>query len=459
MSKTFNNIRLVGTGSIEDTTASLSSNTGALTVIGGIGAAGDSYFGGTFNVETGSVSTFSDITPATNSTNGAVVISGGIGTAGDSYFGGAFNVEAGSTSTFSDITPATSSTNGAVVVSGGVGVAGDSYFGGALNVEEGGISSFSDTTAATSSTNGAVVVSGGVGVAGDSYFGGALNVENITPSTSSTTGSVVVAGGVGIGGDLHVGGDIKTNGSLITADSQQINLGDRYLFMNASNVNSSEEAGIIMNHSSTVSSANGNEVGAIINTITTGTPLLGLASGDLVQVHGTIDPKNSGIYEVDVVTTDQNFTVKSGGEAAFCISGSTFGTDNDTGAVVSKISVGIVKFEGNGDLAYASSGSSTFTWKYPVTSHAAAYEAVETSPNHAITASTTAYISGIDNDVKLPDNTGSAYNGNSFTVINVSGSVVTVKTLGGNIDDTISLELNDGDRAEFRGGNDQWYSF
>ena len=84
-----------------------------------------------------------------------------------------------------------STTSGALVVSGGVGI------GGSLYVGSGNVS--------TGFSTGDLVVFGGVGVSG------ALRIGDTTTSGSTITGALTVRGGVGVGNNLYVGGLLQVS--------------------------------------------------------------------------------------------------------------------------------------------------------------------------------------------------------------------------------------------------------
>ena len=243
---------------------STSANTGALTVVGGVGISGNIFVGG--NILTGSA-TFTGSTPSTNESTGAIVIPtpGGIGVGG--------NIWAGGTIVANSRIPSTSISTGAIVVpgTGGVGIGGNLNVGGTITgggvrqtissgapadpvvgdqwyqlgtdilyqyVNDGTGSYWVDVagatvananpqpqqsltdinlvsgTPSTSATTGALVVSGGVGITGNLNLAGNLSIssgnivanQNVT-STSATTGSMVVTGqgGIGVGGNINIG--------------------------------------------------------------------------------------------------------------------------------------------------------------------------------------------------------------------------------------------------------------
>jgi hypothetical protein len=200
----------------------LSTNTGDLQVLGGIGVTGGSYFGGTLTLGSALANTTQTINHA------LVVSSGGIGVAGASFFAGQVK--------FSNAQASTDPSSGAVVLSGGLGVGGSIFTAGPMRIR--------NSTASVSTGTGALVVSGGAGFDGDIYahniytdagltqlanFNGGrisdpLFIDNTTTAISTTTGALRVGGGVGIGGALWVAGtanvsNLFVNGAAVLTTS------------------------------------------------------------------------------------------------------------------------------------------------------------------------------------------------------------------------------------------------
>jgi len=256
---------------------SVSTNTGAIVAVGGVGIAQDLWVGGTiYGTLSGSVTTATNIrggTPgqipyqtATGITSffgpgatGTVLVS--YGTTGTPTFQ--------NTLTLAGTSASTSTTTGALQVAGGVGIGGDTYIGGLVDV--GTTVKVHSTASAISTNSGALQVAGGAGFGGDIYAnnlyatGGKVTFQNTvtisssgltgnifttyatainlglaatqiivganngisavvvnptTQSISSGTGALIVNGGAGISGNLYVGGVVVANtftGSITTA--------------------------------------------------------------------------------------------------------------------------------------------------------------------------------------------------------------------------------------------------
>jgi hypothetical protein len=190
------NANIGGSVVLSSSTTSISTTTGALIVSNGVGIGGSLYVG--------SASRFTSSTASLNTSSGSVVVSGGVG------IGGSINV--GGASRFSDTTNSTSISTGALVVNGGLGITGNANIGGTVRI--------TNTTNSSSTTSGALNVNGGLGVTGNAFIGGTTTVTNTTNSTSTTTGALVVNGGLGITGNAFIGGTVNvTNTTSATSVS------------------------------------------------------------------------------------------------------------------------------------------------------------------------------------------------------------------------------------------------
>ncbi len=266
--------------------SSISTNTGDLQVLGGIGVTRNSFFAGELRL----ASTAANSTQTAN--HALVVPTGGIGVTGDSYFGGIVR--------FGNATASTSPTTGAVLFNGGVGISGGAQIAGPVRITNG--------TAAVSTTTGALQIVGGVGIQGDLYVrniytqngqqilfdGGTITqpllATNTTSAFSTTTGALVVAGGTGIGQDLYVGGtgfmnNLFVNGAqvLTTATPSGFN-GGTIIFP------------LVIGYSTSTLNTTGLTVNSEINAVSTDTGAIvtigGVGIGDDLWVGGTIYRNN-----------------------------------------------------------------------------------------------------------------------------------------------------------------------
>jgi hypothetical protein len=264
-------------------TASTSTNTGALVVVGGAGVEGNLYITNTgdvsanigrlhnaniaINANLGAFQTFviGNLTIRDNniidlSANLGTIYLGNISTQanlgtiylgnistqanlGTIYLGnistqanlGAFQIYANSkigTNPNSNIVaistdPSTSIDTGAIVTRGGVGIAGNLNVGEAITAS-GNINANSGALS-DGVTTGALTVNGGAGITGRLYIGdgifsyGNVTISSTVASDSPTTGALVVQGGVGIAGNLTVGSRVHSD--LIPAIDDTYDLG------------------------------------------------------------------------------------------------------------------------------------------------------------------------------------------------------------------------------------------
>jgi hypothetical protein len=251
-----------GTVNFTNTTAAISSGSGALQVAGGIGVAKDSFFGANVNIAgnltvTGnsvSISSASlsiqdpiinlhsptDLAPLTVNDNADIGLklhyydtvdsAAFIGRANDTgylewysrgsdvgnvFTGGTYGTIKSGAMWVANTTAATGTTSGtagALYVAGGAGIAGALYVGGALNAASASFSSINGTpigNATPSSATFTTLTATGVTVAG-----GNLVANSGTASSSTTTGAIVIAGsgGLGVGGAVNIGGNFTLSG-------------------------------------------------------------------------------------------------------------------------------------------------------------------------------------------------------------------------------------------------------
>lgn len=149
-------------------------------------------------------------TDSVSTNSGALVVNGGVGVSG--------SINAGTTSTVNGAEILTTATITLQIVTTGGNTTVDPVL-------------ITNQTAADSTITGALIVDGGVGIGGNLYVGGEIvaqkltieyttvtNVSietddvitstNSTDSSSTITGALIIAGGAGIGGNLYVGGEI-----------------------------------------------------------------------------------------------------------------------------------------------------------------------------------------------------------------------------------------------------------
>jgi hypothetical protein len=177
----------LGTGTFLSTINAVSTETGALTLKGGLGVGQDLYARNGFFVS----GAYSLTTVAGNSLQ--VTNAGGLGVDGTGYFGD---------QVFIDANVAASNTgSGSLIVNGGAGI------GGTLWADK---IVVANTATAQSSSVAPLVVTGGVGIGQNLIIG-----SSISSTGTTATNALVVAGGVAIGRDLLVDGDAVIRGDLL----------------------------------------------------------------------------------------------------------------------------------------------------------------------------------------------------------------------------------------------------
>ncbi len=223
LSSTFNGGTISNPLFVNNNTASTSSVTGAIRVLGGVGIGGELFVGTNINarfrgeirfwdndntqyigfkaptnVSTNSVWTL----PATDGTLGQVLTTNGTGTL-------SWTTITGGSGGGSSNPPGGTDGNVQFNNNGSFGGTSNLVWNNATNT----LGTFelyvNSTTTSTSPTTGAVIIDGGVGIAGRLNAGGQTKITDSTASTSTTTGAFVVTGGAAVGGSVHVGGNVN----------------------------------------------------------------------------------------------------------------------------------------------------------------------------------------------------------------------------------------------------------
>jgi hypothetical protein len=228
---------------ITTTTNSTGTNSGALTIAGGLGIGGSfyahdaSYIAGSQVVTTSTLGSFG-VTSMLAGTDTAINTTTGEVTVWDISTLDSVTRRGNTTSAGISIF---NNSQTAFVVTGGARIGGDTGIGGNLVVT--GTSVLTDIVSILSTANsynaasGALVVNGGVGIAGDMWVDGTffytgalqvantlttfgtLYVHNTTQSTSTVSGAVVIDGGLGVGGNLNASNVLSGGAEVITTAS------------------------------------------------------------------------------------------------------------------------------------------------------------------------------------------------------------------------------------------------
>lgn len=214
---TYGNVK-IGSLFTANTTAAVSTTTGAIVTRGGVGVAGDVFatgFNGNLDATRANVGNLSVTGYVVGSMNfvGAdtIYINGSaVATSAASFTGGTvpgytlFNavLESRGNIFANSQVASVSTTTGALVVNGGVGISGALNVGGAISA-----------TGSINAPIGTVTPNPGafttVTASGTLMTGGNIVAGSGTASTGITTGALVVKGGAGISGNLTVGGSIN----------------------------------------------------------------------------------------------------------------------------------------------------------------------------------------------------------------------------------------------------------
>ena len=161
-------------------TGSVDSNTGALTVQGGLGVGGNLNVGGIFGL--------TSTTDATSTTSAAFAVGGGVASAKNIISGG--NLFANATTTSIDTFTGALQVQGGGYLKGNLIIGGDSDAG-SRTAGHGGAYIFS-TTAATNSSTGALNVAGGVGIRGNVHIGTAGTGNGVVIASTLNTSPAMI---------------------------------------------------------------------------------------------------------------------------------------------------------------------------------------------------------------------------------------------------------------------------
>ena len=379
-----------GAVTVDDTTTSTSSTTGALKVAGGVGVAENLHVGGTLDV-TGATN-LNDTTSSTNTTTGALIVDGGVGIAENLNVGGDVVVTGdltvnGTTTTVNSATLDVADLNITIADGAADSAAAD---GAGLTVD--GASATILYTHATTSWD----------------FNKPVKTTDATDSTSPTTGALLTAGGLGVAKDLFVGGgDIgtdQTTFNLINTTATTLNIGGAATALNlgASTGNVTVADGLVITDNTWGVDAYFTDVtaSADMNTVTlttTGTTSLNLTSA--VALNNT--PIGNATPSTGAFTT-----LSSSGEATF------------SSATVSDLTAGRVTYAGT-------SGALTDEAGFEYDAGTDTLSAVNVTSSGTVTGGT------------LTDGTASLASGSLTSAVNVTASgTVTGGTL---TDGTASL--------------------
>lgn len=312
---------------IEIATTSSNANTGALTVVGGIGSQGDISIDGTFRSEdpvfigTGA----EDFEDNAGLTNAWLVVNKEDATPESSFAQIAWrNADPTSSTDIIAYMDNGDDTYGWI----GMGIAGSEFddeiygitgpgdgyiFHNAINAAYAGNLVFA--TGAEGSENKIIFAAGGF----DSGLTQmeitpdvSVHIEIPTPSTDPTTGALTVVGGVGIQGDMNIQGSVAIEGTITfggggtTVETANLSVTDPFIFVGAGNAADIVDLGFLAERSITVSAITADitnkELVNNVATLTTSEPHT-YRVGDTVVVAG-VDGTFDGTYAITAVTTN-----------------------------------------------------------------------------------------------------------------------------------------------------------
>ena len=251
---------------ISTATQSLSTQSGALRVDGGVGIGGDVYVGGIFT-STGAAYHASAIASTSSKSGNALVVTGGIGAASlwldnsawiNGYqvvttqnvgsFTGAFDGGTINNPLFiRNQTDSGSTGSGALYTLGGVGITKQLYVGGNTTLAGSlttisGIGTIANATQATSTTTAALkITNGGLGVGGNAWVGGYINVG----TTATIGGTVDLSAGnyANFGGNARIRRNTSTTSfDIETANTVRVQVLDTGELVELSTINATNTA-------------------------------------------------------------------------------------------------------------------------------------------------------------------------------------------------------------------------
>ena len=215
-----------GVVDITNSTASTTTTTGALKVVGGVGIGGALNVGGniTGTLATAAQPNITSVGTLTSLSTGSITLNGTLITATAADINSLQGSSGAQSSYITGITEGTASASKALVVDTNKDITGIrnltatnltgtlqtaaqaniTSVGTLTGLTSSGAVSITNATASSSILTGALVVTGGVGIGGASYIGGSVRVNSSSISSSSVSGALVVNGGVGIGNNLNV---------------------------------------------------------------------------------------------------------------------------------------------------------------------------------------------------------------------------------------------------------------
>lgn len=191
---------------------------------------------------------------------------------------------------------------------------------------------------------------------------GAANSTGVEISKTGTTTTIK--------GDARVNGDLVVDGTTTTVHSEEVNIADNVLYVNAGNtVSASGEAGgIVVDYKATAT--NTNTVGTGVFTAgvpATSNPTVTTAgsvfsAGDIIDIKGSNN--NDGLYEV-LTDAAGTLTIKGVGLTGTTQSfvANDFQSETNTGVTITKVNASVMESDDSGDWRMGK-GSTTTGWTW-----------------------------------------------------------------------------------------------
>ncbi len=235
---------------------------------------------------------------------------------------------------------------------------------GAVNVSSIGAVDIQAATNLTIDSSGGTIGIGTDADTGTINIGTAASARTLNYGNSTTTTALNFTSGTG--GTLFttptftISGDLVVQGTTSTVESEIVNVADNFLYLNDGYTTTAAlEGGFVVNSLPTATTdtvaATGFTAGvpASSNPTVNTTGAATFTAGDFVQISGSSDPSNDGLFEVLTHATNL-LTIAGIGTAAttFQFTQNDFVTDTTVAGTITLVTVGVVQVDTSGNLQY-----------------------------------------------------------------------------------------------------------
>lgn len=183
------------------------------------------------------------------------------------------------------------------------------------------------------------------GVSQDFVF--TSQTQTLSNKTFTSVGSIGGLAGQNLvitppaGYNVTISGDLDVTGTTTSIDSVNVNIADRYLYLNKDYTTAAAvTSGFVVNHTPTATATVVDTGGFASTTTVTVSDDTGFAAGDIIQISNANNPANDGIYEVS--STLANVITIKGAPAEDFIQ-TAFTVDTTVQGAVTKISVCVLR--------------------------------------------------------------------------------------------------------------------